>query len=165
MQLKSRTDVRRACNHRLQSMWERHYAEAFGPTETALPFLNYYTVTPEKTLACETFTRGEFLALATRAKGVLAARGVAAGDRVAAEQSLITLESDKATMEIPSPSAGVVRALHVAVGDKVSEGSSIATLEVAEADTGAPEPLPASAEARSSEETAEAQQQAEPAAE
>ena len=67
---------------RLQSMWERHYAEAFGPTETALPFLNYYTVTPEKTLACETFTRGEFLALATRAKGVLAARGVAAGDRV-----------------------------------------------------------------------------------
>ena len=64
------------------SMWERHYAEAFGPTETALPFLNYYTVTPEKTLACETFTRGEFLALATRAKGVLVARGVTAGDRV-----------------------------------------------------------------------------------
>jgi hypothetical protein len=63
-------------------MWERHYAEAFGPTETALPFLNYYTVTPEKTLACETFTRGEFLALATRAKGVLVARGVTAGDRV-----------------------------------------------------------------------------------
>jgi pyruvate dehydrogenase E2 component (dihydrolipoamide acetyltransferase) len=59
---------------------------------------------------------------------------VAPGDRVEAEQSLITLESDKATMEIPSPCAGLVRALHVAVGDKVSEGSAIATLETAEAD-------------------------------
>src|SRR5262245_22138949 len=58
---------------------------------------------------------------------------VAPGDRVRAEQSLITLESEKATMEIPSPAAGVVRALHVAVGDKVSEGSLIATLEVEEA--------------------------------
>ncbi len=58
---------------------------------------------------------------------------VAAGDRVRAEQSLITLESEKATMEIPSPVAGVVRALHVAVGDKVSEGSLVATLEVEEA--------------------------------
>ena len=52
------------------------------------------------------------------------------GDRVAAEQSLIVLESDKATMEIPSPFAGVVKALHVTVGDKVSEGSLIATLDV-----------------------------------
>ena len=58
---------------------------------------------------------------------------VAPGDRVRVEQSLITLESEKATMEIPSPAAGVVRALHVAVGDKVSEGSLIATLEVEEA--------------------------------
>jgi len=55
---------------------------------------------------------------------------VAPGDRVSAEQSLITLESDKATMEIPSPVAGVVTTLHVAVGDKVSEGTPIATLEV-----------------------------------
>jgi len=55
---------------------------------------------------------------------------VAAGARVEAEQSLVTLESDKATMEIPSPVAGVVKALHVAVGDKVSEGSLIVTLEV-----------------------------------
>ena len=55
---------------------------------------------------------------------------VAPGDRVEAEQSLVTLESEKATMEIPSPAAGIVRALHVAVGDKVSEGSPILTLEV-----------------------------------
>jgi pyruvate dehydrogenase E2 component (dihydrolipoamide acetyltransferase) len=55
---------------------------------------------------------------------------VAVGERVEAEQSLVTLESEKATMEIPSPAAGVVKALHVAVGDKVSEGSLILTLEV-----------------------------------
>jgi len=55
---------------------------------------------------------------------------VAAGDRVEVEQSLVTLESEKATMEIPSPAAGVVRTLHVAVGDKVSEGAPILTLEV-----------------------------------
>jgi len=55
---------------------------------------------------------------------------VAPGDVVAAEQSLITLESDKATMEIPAPLAGTVVALHVAVGDKVSAGARIATLDV-----------------------------------
>ncbi|HXF66584.1 MAG TPA: dihydrolipoyl dehydrogenase, partial [Burkholderiales bacterium] len=48
----------------------------------------------------------------------------------AAEDSLITLESDKATMEVPSPAAGIVRELKVKVGDKVSEGSPILTLEV-----------------------------------
>ena len=51
------------------------------------------------------------------------------GDAVAKEQSLITLESDKATMEIPSPAAGVVRELKVAVGDKVSKNSAILVLE------------------------------------
>jgi pyruvate dehydrogenase E2 component (dihydrolipoamide acetyltransferase) len=50
------------------------------------------------------------------------------GDSVAKEQSLITLESDKATMEIPSPSAGVVRELKIKVGDKVSKGSPILVL-------------------------------------
>jgi pyruvate dehydrogenase E2 component (dihydrolipoamide acetyltransferase) len=50
------------------------------------------------------------------------------GDAVAKEQSLITLESDKATMEIPSPSAGVVRELKIKVGDKVSKGSPILVL-------------------------------------
>src|SRR5438128_8143537 len=51
------------------------------------------------------------------------------GDTVAKEQSLITLESDKATMEIPSPGAGEVKELRVKLGDKVSEGAVILTLE------------------------------------
>ena len=51
------------------------------------------------------------------------------GDRVAKEQSLVSLESDKATMEIPSPEAGVVRELKLKVGDMVSEGSAILVLE------------------------------------
>jgi dihydrolipoamide dehydrogenase len=54
---------------------------------------------------------------------------VKAGDSVAKEQSLITLESDKATMEIPSPGAGVVKELRLKVGDKVSQGSPILFLE------------------------------------
>jgi dihydrolipoamide dehydrogenase len=58
---------------------------------------------------------------------------VAPGDRVELEAPLITLESDKATMEIPSPAAGVVAELQVAVDDQVSEGSAILVLEVAEA--------------------------------
>jgi pyruvate dehydrogenase E2 component (dihydrolipoamide acetyltransferase) len=53
---------------------------------------------------------------------------VKAGDSVAKEQSLITLESDKATMEIPSPSAGVVKELKLKVGDKVSKGAPILVL-------------------------------------
>ena len=54
---------------------------------------------------------------------------VSPGDRVAAEDSLITLESDKASIEIPSPQAGVVKALQVKIGDTVNEGSIILTLE------------------------------------
>ena len=54
---------------------------------------------------------------------------VKAGDKVEAEQSLITLETDKAAMEVPCPAAGVVKALKVKVGDKVSEGSVILMLE------------------------------------
>jgi pyruvate dehydrogenase E2 component (dihydrolipoamide acetyltransferase) len=53
------------------------------------------------------------------------------GDVVKAEQSLITVESDKASMEIPSSHAGVIKALKVALGDKVNEGSLLALLEVA----------------------------------
>jgi pyruvate dehydrogenase E2 component (dihydrolipoamide acetyltransferase) len=53
------------------------------------------------------------------------------GDRVEKEQSLISLESDKATMEIPSPAAGVVRELRIKVGDKVSQGTPILVLEEA----------------------------------
>src|SRR5215468_3465977 len=53
------------------------------------------------------------------------------GDTVRAEDSLITLESDKATMDVPSPAAGTVKELKVKVGDKVSEGSVILTLDAA----------------------------------
>jgi len=51
------------------------------------------------------------------------------GDAVKPEDSLITLESDKATMDVPSPASGVVKELRVKVGDKVSEGSLVLTLE------------------------------------
>jgi len=54
------------------------------------------------------------------------------GDTIKAEDSLISIESDKAVMEIPAPSAGVVKQLHVAVGDKVSEGSLIVSLEASD---------------------------------
>ncbi|BBE51939.1 Dihydrolipoyl dehydrogenase [Ferriphaselus amnicola] len=57
---------------------------------------------------------------------------VKAGDTVEAEQSLITVETDKATMDVPTPTAGVVRELKVKVGDKVGEGSVILLLESAE---------------------------------
>ncbi len=56
------------------------------------------------------------------------------GDRVEKEDSLVTLESDKATMDVPSPEAGVVKELKVKVDDKVSEGSLILTLEAASAE-------------------------------
>ncbi|MBQ4855474.1 dihydrolipoyl dehydrogenase [Rhodanobacter sp. B2A1Ga4] len=56
---------------------------------------------------------------------------VKVGDTVAKEQGLVTLESDKATMEIPSSAAGVIRELKLKVGDEVSEGAVIAVLEVA----------------------------------
>lgn len=55
---------------------------------------------------------------------------VAPGDSVAAEDALVTLESDKATMDVPSPSAGVVKEMKVKLGDSVSQGSLILTLEV-----------------------------------
>ncbi|ROR35037.1 pyruvate dehydrogenase E2 component (dihydrolipoamide acetyltransferase) [Inmirania thermothiophila] len=71
---------------------------------------------------------------------------VSPGDRVSPEDSLITLESDKATMEVPSPHAGVVRALRVRVGDRVSEGSPICVMEVEEGEPAAAEP-PGPAEA------------------
>jgi len=57
---------------------------------------------------------------------------VSSGDEVAVEDSLLTLESDKATMEIPSPHAGTVKDLLVKVGDKISEGHKLLTLETSE---------------------------------
>ena len=77
------------------------------------------------------------------------------GDAVSKEQSLITLESDKATMEIPSPAAGVVKQLAIKVGDKVSKGSPILMLEEKGNGETAPEeklkPPPAKAEAPKAE--------------
>ncbi len=74
---------------------------------------------------------------------------VKAGDQVKAEDSLITLESDKATMEVPAPAAGVVKELKVKVGDKVSEGSLVVVLETAGAAAAAEappsKPVPAAA--------------------
>lgn len=57
---------------------------------------------------------------------------VKAGDRVKAEDSLITLESDKATIEIPAPYSGLVKEISVKPGDKVSQGSTVLTLEVSD---------------------------------
>ncbi len=75
---------------------------------------------------------------------------VAVGDTIRAEQSLITVESDKASMEIPSSAAGVVTAIKVAVGDKVKQGSLVLTVEAAAgaaapAPVAAPAPAPAAA--------------------
>ena len=58
---------------------------------------------------------------------------VKVGDTIAVEDALVTLESDKATLDVPSSHAGVVKELKVAVGDKISEGSVVLLLEVAEA--------------------------------
>ena len=58
---------------------------------------------------------------------------VAVGDTVAKDQGLVTLESDKATMEVPSSAAGVVKELKVKVGDTLSEGAVVAVIESAEA--------------------------------
>ena len=68
------------------------------------------------------------------------------GDTVKAEDSLVTLESDKATMDVPAPAAGTVKDLKVKVGDKVSEGSAILTLE--SADGGGAKPAPAATASR-----------------
>ena len=57
---------------------------------------------------------------------------VAVGDAVALEDPLVTLESDKASMDVPSPAAGVVKELKISVGDTVSEGSAVLLLEVEE---------------------------------
>ncbi len=55
---------------------------------------------------------------------------VAVGDKIEAEDSLIVLESDKASMDVPSPKAGVVKAIKMSVGDRVSEGHDILELEI-----------------------------------
>jgi dihydrolipoamide dehydrogenase len=68
---------------------------------------------------------------------------VAPGDTVALDDSLVTLESDKATMDIPAPAAGVVAQLHVKLGDRVSEGSVLLIMEGAPPTRDAPDSGPA----------------------
>jgi len=65
---------------------------------------------------------------------------VKAGDTVAVDQSLLTVESDKASMEIPSSHAGVVKELKVKLGDKVAEGTLVLVLEAAASAAAAPQP-------------------------
>jgi pyruvate dehydrogenase E2 component (dihydrolipoamide acetyltransferase) len=75
---------------------------------------------------------------------------VAVGDRVSKDQGLVTLESDKATMEVPSSVAGVVKELKVKLGDNLSEGSVVALIEAEEAGVApakAAAPTPAKVEA------------------
>jgi len=67
------------------------------------------------------------------------------GDSVAAEDPLITVESDKATLDIPAPAAGVVREIKVKVGDKVSQGTLVLTLEAGAAQPAAAAPQQAAA--------------------
>jgi pyruvate dehydrogenase E2 component (dihydrolipoamide acetyltransferase) len=71
---------------------------------------------------------------------------VKAGDKVEAEDGLITLETDKATMDVPAPEAGTIKDLKIKVGDKVSEGSLVLTLEVAGASSQASAEAPAPAQ-------------------
>jgi len=78
---------------------------------------------------------------------------VAAGDRVDREQSIIVLESDKATMEIPSPYAGTIESLKIKVGDRISEGDEIGTIS---ADGGGEAKAPPSAAPPAASESAAA---------
>ncbi|EIC86471.1 pyruvate dehydrogenase complex dihydrolipoyllysine-residue acetyltransferase [Serratia sp. M24T3] len=82
---------------------------------------------------------------------------VKVGDKVAAEQSLITVEGDKASMEVPAPFAGTVKEIKIAAGDKVSTGSLIFVFEVEGA-------APAAAPARKEEAAAPAKQEQKAAA-
>jgi pyruvate dehydrogenase E2 component (dihydrolipoamide acetyltransferase) len=69
---------------------------------------------------------------------------VSVGDTVKADQGLVTLESDKATMEVPAPFAGVVREIRVKLGDKVAEGAVVAMIEPADAAGGGDSTAPSS---------------------
>ncbi|MDY3198106.1 MAG: dihydrolipoyllysine-residue acetyltransferase [Pseudomonadaceae bacterium] len=85
---------------------------------------------------------------------------VQVGDRIEVEQSLVTLESDKASMEVPSPKAGTITAIKVNIGDTLKEGDDLIELEVEGADAAAEQP----AEPAEAEEPAEEKPQAAPAA-
>ncbi len=72
---------------------------------------------------------------------------VKVGDTIAIEDALVTLESDKATMDVPSSAAGVVKEVRVAMGDKIAEGTVVVVLETAAGSAPAPAAAPASAAA------------------
>nr|WP_256930392.1 dihydrolipoyllysine-residue acetyltransferase [Pseudomonas sp. D1HM] len=81
---------------------------------------------------------------------------VKVGDRIEADQSILTLESDKASMEIPAPKSGIVKSLKVKLGDRLKEGDELLELEV-EGGAAAPEaPAPAAAEKPAAAPAAEA---------
>jgi pyruvate dehydrogenase E2 component (dihydrolipoamide acetyltransferase) len=81
---------------------------------------------------------------------------VAVGDKIYAETGLITLETDKATMDVPAPKAGIVKELKIKVGDKVSQGSLVLLLEIVASSTAKPAAKPEApkAEEESEESTA-----------
>jgi dihydrolipoamide dehydrogenase len=86
------------------------------------------------------------------------------GDTVKKEDSLVTLESDKATMEVPSTHAGVVKEVRVKLGDKVSQGTVIAVLDAQAAEKAAPAPAAAAPAAPAPEKAAKPAASAPPAA-
>jgi pyruvate dehydrogenase E2 component (dihydrolipoamide acetyltransferase) len=77
---------------------------------------------------------------------------VAVGDTVAAEDPLVTLESDKATMDVPAPFGGVIKEITVSIGDQVKQGSPLMTIEASDGDAGAGEPAEQAAAADQSAE-------------
>ncbi|EJL02913.1 pyruvate dehydrogenase complex dihydrolipoamide acetyltransferase, long form [Pseudomonas fluorescens Q2-87] len=85
---------------------------------------------------------------------------VKVGDRIEADQSILTLESDKASMEVPAPKAGVIKSLKVKLGDRLKEGDELLELEVegaaAAPEAVAPAPAPAAAEKPAAAPAAEA---------
>uniref|UniRef100_UPI0035A17EFF dihydrolipoyllysine-residue acetyltransferase n=1 Tax=Neisseria dentiae TaxID=194197 RepID=UPI0035A17EFF len=89
---------------------------------------------------------------------------VKVGDTVAADDTLITLETDKATMDVPSTAAGVVKAVYVKVGDKVSQGTQIIEVETAGQAAAAPAPAAPAAEAPKAAPAPQAPAAAKPAA-
>jgi len=89
---------------------------------------------------------------------------VKVGDTVEADQSILTLESDKASMEIPAPKAGVVKSLKVKLGDRLKEGDELLELEIEGATDAAPAAAPAAAAAPAEKPAAAAEAPAAPAA-
>ncbi|MDB5985696.1 MAG: aceF [Nevskia sp.] len=76
---------------------------------------------------------------------------VKVGDQVEKEAPLVTLESDKATMDVPAPMAGTVKSIRLKVGDKVKQGSAVLVLETSEGDAAKPQPAEPAAKAQPAE--------------